>query len=255
MTRYCGIKRKFNVTLFRVRQNSIKMDDYYYKILGITKSATDEDIKKAYKTLALRYHPDKNNSPKSTQIFMEITKAYQVLLNGRADVTHPEARSSADCDQAPLEELLTGCTKKVQIKRIVMTHYGQSRRRVDEIFTINVKPGLKTGTKIIFRMKSGQDSVGARDTVFVIREKPHPLFKRDGSDIKYIVKVTPQEALSGCSVTVPTLTLETISFRMDKIELDSIKRLRGQGMPSMKEPGKRGDLIVGFAINSRNVLP
>jgi len=51
----------------------------YYQILGIEKNASQEDIKKAYRKLALENHPDKNKDPGATQKFQEISKAYEVL--------------------------------------------------------------------------------------------------------------------------------------------------------------------------------
>lgn len=48
-----------------------------YEILGLTKTATSEDIKKAYKTLALRYHPDKPTGDEAK--FKEISEAYSIL--------------------------------------------------------------------------------------------------------------------------------------------------------------------------------
>lgn len=51
----------------------------YYKILGLSKNASEEEIKKAYKKLALKYHPDKNKSPGAEEKFKEIAEAYDVL--------------------------------------------------------------------------------------------------------------------------------------------------------------------------------
>jgi molecular chaperone DnaJ len=51
----------------------------YYEVLGVGRTASDEDIKKAYRKLALQYHPDRNKAPEATERFKEATEAYQVL--------------------------------------------------------------------------------------------------------------------------------------------------------------------------------
>ena len=51
----------------------------YYKILGVSKDAADDVIKKAYRKLALKYHPDKNTEPSAQDMFRQVAEAYDVL--------------------------------------------------------------------------------------------------------------------------------------------------------------------------------
>ncbi|ROT80429.1 dnaJ-like subfamily B member 9 precursor [Penaeus vannamei] len=51
----------------------------YYEVLGIRRSASDREIKKAFRKLAVQYHPDKNKEPGAEEKFREIAEAYEVL--------------------------------------------------------------------------------------------------------------------------------------------------------------------------------
>ena len=88
--------------------------------------------------------------------------------------------------QVSLEDIYKGTTKKLKITRKVLNTDGRSVRTEDKILTIDVKPGWKAGTKITFPKEGDQtpNNVPA-DIVFVIKDKPHSIFTRDGSDIKY----------------------------------------------------------------------
>ncbi|KAL6088583.1 hypothetical protein STEG23_001817 [Scotinomys teguina] len=68
---------------------SINKCKNYYEVLGVTKDAGDEDLKKAYRKLALKFHPDKNHAPGATDAFKKIGNAYAVLSN-------PEKRKQYD---------------------------------------------------------------------------------------------------------------------------------------------------------------
>lgn len=59
-------------------------DKDYYSVLGVTKSASEAEIKKAYRKLALQYHPDRNKGDKAAEEkFKEVTKAYEVLSDSQ----------------------------------------------------------------------------------------------------------------------------------------------------------------------------
>ncbi|RWS05429.1 dnaJ protein 1-like protein [Dinothrombium tinctorium] len=154
-----------------------------------------------------------------------------------------------------LEEVLKGTVKKMKITKKVIGADGRSRKE-DKVLTINVKPGWKAGTKITFQREGDQNpNTVPADIVFIIKDKPHPLFKREGADIKYTAKITLREALCGCLVKVPTLTGEKLNLRLNEIiKPQMVRRIPNQGLPYPKDTSKRGDLLVTFDIQFPNTL-
>ncbi|ALC49246.1 CG2887 [Drosophila busckii] len=300
----------------------------FYKTLGISRTANDDEIKKAYRKLALKYHPDKNKSAKAEERFKEVAEAYEVLsdkkkrdifdqygedglkhgIPGHSDASesggfayqfHGDPRAtfaqffgSSDPfsmffgndieeifmsdDGAPrglfasmgfhtravqdppiehelyvtLEDINTGCHKKMQVSRIRQIN-GQQRKEI-KLLNIEIKPGWKAGTKITFT-KEGDERPNriAADVVFIIRDKPHALFRREGSDIHYTARITLKQALCGVSVQVPTLEGATLSYCSNGEVLNphSIKRFNERGLPFPKNPTHRGALCLSFEIS------
>ena len=117
--------------------------------------------------------------------------------------------------------------------------------------TIDVKPGWKKGTKITFPEKGNeQPNVIAADLVFVIDEKPHEVYKRDGNDLIVTQKIPLAEALTGTTVTLTTLDGRTLTIPCTDVVITPAyeKIVPKEGMPIPKEPGKKGNLRIKFDI-------
>ncbi|XP_053574051.1 dnaJ homolog subfamily B member 1 [Bombina bombina] len=326
----------------------------YYKILGLSKGASEEDIKKAYRKQALKYHPDKNKDPGAEDRFKEIAEAYDVLsdpkrrdifdkygeeglkgtpggaggcnsngpsfsysfhgdphamftefFGGRNPFDNFFGRSEEDMETddpfagfgmggmggmggfgnmggfpragpgrrepgpkkpdppivrelpVTLEDVFNGCTKKMKISHKRLGPDGRSVRTEDKILTIQVKKGWKEGTKITFPREGDETPTNIpADIVFVLKDKPHSVYKRESSDLVYQAKISLREALCGCTVNVPTLDARTIPLTLkDIVRPGTKRRISNEGLPFPKSPEQRGDLIVEFDIRFPERLP
>eukprot|EP00931_Biecheleriopsis_adriatica_P070725 TRINITY_DN4450_c1_g1_i1.p1 TRINITY_DN4450_c1_g1~~TRINITY_DN4450_c1_g1_i1.p1 ORF type:complete len:382 (+),score=106.08 TRINITY_DN4450_c1_g1_i1:73-1146(+) len=151
--------------------------------------------------------------------------------------------------QCSLEELYNGATKKMKVKRNSTT----LSRDPQAVLEVTVKPGWKAGTKVTFNGEG--DEIGstgkAQDIVFVIREKKHATFTREGSNLLTNRQIPLVDALTGFKVDVLMLDSTERILRVnvkDMVTPTYSKVVKGEGMPSSKSPGVKGDLIITFDI-------
>ena len=145
---------------------------------------------------------------------------------------------------------LQGVTKRMKISRRVLANDGTAKKE-EKVLTINVKPGWKSGTKITFQREGDQapNKIPA-DIVFIIRDKPHQHFKREGPDLKYSSKITLKEVrevwrdwlsdrmLSGCFIR--TLTLPGWEAVMSLLCANEFLKLWGLPPPPSLPPNTPG---------------
>ena len=121
----------------------------YYDILNISENSTKEEVKKAYKKLALQYHPDRNKHPNATEIFKKISEAYQILSNKKETIRRPPIRTM----NPNIDELLRKLNIKLnkpqvnkpqvnkpqvnRIKRQVITQVINGKKRTTIIDIVN----------------------------------------------------------------------------------------------------------------------
>lgn len=83
--------------------------------------------------------------------------------------------------------------------------------------------------------------------MFVIEEKPHPRFKREGNDLVYTERPSLVDALTGHTVHLVHLDSKPLDVPVkDVVSPNSVKVVKGKGMPVSKQPGNYGDLRIRF---------
>lgn len=149
-----------------------------------------------------------------------------------------------------LEELHEGCTKKHKITRNKVTPDGKGVSPEETIMTVSVRAGWREGTKITFSGE-GDEAVGysTGDIVFILKEKPHPHFRRVKNDLYFTANISLLDALTGVTVSIKTLDGRVVPIPVNEIVRPGLlKRVPDEGMPLASNPKQRGNLIIDFNV-------
>lgn len=278
----------------------------YYHVLGVERSAGDDEIKKAFRRLARKHHPDLSKSADAAARMQEINEAYEVLRDKEKRAAYDrvgqgakggqpfeppagwdsgfefsgapdafgEAADHSDFFEAlfgaarrgasprramrgqdhhakivvPLEDAFHGATREITLHSPERDAGGHVALR-ERTLQVAIPKGILAGQQLRLAGK-GSAALGdapAGDLYLEIAFAPHPLWRVDGRDLYFTLRVAPWEAALGGGITVPTpdgaveMTVPAGSQSGRKL------RLRGRGIPASPP----GDLYVTLQV----VLP
>jgi curved DNA-binding protein len=278
----------------------------YYKILGIDKAATADEIKRAYRKLALKYHPDKNPGDKSSEErFKEINEAYEVLSNPSkrerydqvadsyqrwqrtggapgnfdwsrwttgapggmrvefSDIGELFGGSFSDFFNAIFSEMGVSRARPGQtqhargrdIEQAVIISLAEAYKGTTRLFQrdgrsleVKIPPGAKTGTKIRIAGQGGRAGGKTVDLYLVIRVDSDQGFERKNNDLYTDVALDLFTAVLGGEVLIPTPGGPIILTIPPGSQPNQSMRLKGRGMPHLRNPKRHGDLYVRLKI-------
>jgi curved DNA-binding protein len=213
------------------------MADDYYKTLGVEKNADAEAIKKAYRKLALKYHPDRNpNNREAEEKFKKISEAYAVLSNPEKRKQYESFGSDQFRQRYSQEEIFRNFDLNEILRDLGFGGAGGNER---------VFRGAGRGGGYNFRTGDDplRDLFGQGQTHYEAPQK--------GEDLHYNLSITLEESVSG--------TEKKIAFQQDQ-EVNEISvhipagistgkklRLAGKGYPGA-HGGPAGDLYLNIAV-------
>jgi DnaJ-class molecular chaperone len=254
----------------------------YYSTLGLKRGASDADIKKAYRSMAMKHHPDRGGDEKK---FKEISQAYDFLSD-------PEKRRMIDAGMDPNQqggfrqqgspfEFHFGTGNMDDLFGNFGFGFGQRPMRRNKTLSINVEiiledvlagkdinaeigipggrqkviniqipPGIEHGQQIRYE-GMGDNSipdVRAGDLIVNVLIRNHATFKREGTSLIIEKQVSVWDALLGTSINIETLDQKTLSINVPAgTQPDTVMSCRGEGLPHMRTR-QRGNLLIKIKV-------
>ena len=289
-------------------------DKDFYSVLGVSKDVSEADLKKTYRKLARKYHPDSNQGDAAAEAkFKEVSEAYSVLSDpeqrkeydqiramgsgarftaggqggagGFEDVfsMFNQGRGARYQSAEDFDDIFAMFNQQQRGTGFGTGRFGQptggfrgyggptrgadvtARTTIDFItavqgetislqgedgkpFKVKIPAGVADGQKIRLRGRGRPSPDGGErgDIVVQITVRPHPVFTRDGLNLRLIVPVTFTEATLGATIEVPTLGGDVVKLRVAPgTPSGRVLRVKGRGVTTSKGTG---DLLAELQV-------
>ena len=252
----------------------------YYHILGINRNAKDADVKKAYRKLANKYHPDKPGGNEGK--FKEVAEAYSILSDSKKRVKYDNpgfdrAKGMGsqgngfdfDFNMGDVSDIFEqffghpwdgGATHRpkaqtkgpdirVQMTLSFMESFHGCTKIIDadgERTRININRGIKTGQTLRIRNKGAHSRYGGLrgDILITVDVAAEIRWLTRGDDIYIDINVPLWDMLIGCEMYVATPTGEIKIKIPEASKTGQLMRVKGSGMPVYGHENLFGNLMV-----------
>lgn len=255
----------------------------YYEILGVSKTASDKELKSAYRKKALEWHPDRNKSPEADKMFKQINKAYEVLSDPKKRQQYDqlghqnyEAYGSRAGGGAPGGNPFAGQGFNPQdfgfdfsnindVSDIFDQFFGgaspfggSARRRpvysmrmsFDEAVKGTEKSTVIDGKTRQIKIPAGVNTgnrIRFDDFDIEVEVGSHPFFKREDQNVIYEKDLSFMDATLGTEVDIPTIHGSLKLKVRPGTQPGTVVRLKDQGFP-FPNTNRKGDQYVVYKV-------
>lgn len=257
----------------------------FYKVMGVSKDVSEAELKKKYRKLARELHPDLHpGDTKAEARFKEVNEAFDVLSDKTKRAEYDQVRAMGSGPRfaggaggpqggfggggAGFEDVFANLfggggfggfgggpqrgadlSTKTTLAFIDSIHGTAIKLNLNgKDLTVNIPAGVQDGQKIKLRGKGQPSPNGgpAGDLIIDVHVKPHPVFSRDGNNIRVTVPVTFHEAVLGATIQVPTLGGDPVKLKVSPGTPNGrVLRVKGRGV---QLASGSGDLLATVEI-------
>lgn len=261
----------------------------YYSTLGINRNASQDEIKKAYRKMAMEHHPDRGGDEKK---FKQISEAYEILSDPQKKqmvdmgVDPKNQHRGGGFNQGPFEfhfgannfeDIFSnfgfgGFRNHVQRNKTISLMVDLTLEDVlkgkdldaeviipngkKKIISINIPSGIDEGQQIRYQGMGDNSipNIPAGDLIVNIRIIPHKTFRREGDNIIVEKIISAWDAMLGTKIDIDTLDHKKLEISVPAgSQPDTVLSCRGEGLPNMRNR-QRGHLLIKIKVKIPRIV-